>query len=1048
MTTTTASSLGQMNSSHAPLSPGSTLDQYEIVAQIGEGGMGWVYEAIDRELGRRAAIKVIRADQLSADAVDRLLREARATASFNHPHIVTLYGIGRVGAMPYVALELLSGETLRARLRAGAMSLREALTTLRPVVDALAHAHQRALIHRDVKPENVFLPEDGRVRVLDFGLAKRLDRDTSPHQRAGVVGTVGYIAPEQWRRGATITPAVDVWALGVMLFELVVGRRPSPERMHSSALLADLAREVGALDERFERLVVACLAEEPGARPSARELLASIDALLGAAVAADVGIDASPFAGLRPIAAPRSLPGRDEVVQQLQQALSQGPTVLVGPARSGRSSLIRAGLVPRLEQGGYCAVLRVDCGERPLYALARELAAVASVSLLSVAASGHSDVAMADTRSASGDLAAADRLLIAERLREQPQELARWLGDKARAHGKPVALIIDDVDAYVRDAPPGDLSLLAETLQRCAVASDPLALLIAASEEALAALEDAGLRIQMRRVELAELDGPALGSALSSLAAAGGCSVPADLAREVADEIVGAPAPLALLQLVGDALWQRRDRQHEALLRTVYRDLGGAAGIVAAHADGVIGRADVPLAELRAALSCFVDDSGCSRARSLAELSQEGVSGAALRVLVDGGVLARDDDALVFSHPQLPAHWPRLQGWLAEPATPTPRRSLSPWLAVVILAAVGGSAAGIFFATRTATPAAPPATGQGRSDAAMAKRSIAAVDATAPVLPGGSGTARVPSSRVSLRLDGCGVRDASRCTWVVYPHRAGLVLMCHARDHGRSKYAFSLSIYTKVGAQPARVDLAEPGAAVTVMAQTPLERFGGVFGASRGRLVFKRFDRVVGRIDVRFAAVELASRQGKVCRIDGAVERSGAPTAAVDSAAWKGKPTPKPRAPQPRRQPRVALRINGCSARFNGGRLAVFASPSLLRVIAYSPRTAPGGFGINAAISMQLPLGRHRVVSRRSPRLILSTYDSKHRYGALYADFDGRGSSRGAVGGEIIVKRFSSARGECDVTFRAVRLLDNHDGTRRCTLDGRITTFGPLPFAP
>jgi serine/threonine-protein kinase len=192
-------------------------------------------------LGRRVALKFIKRSVMQSDGLERFLEEARATASFNHPHIVTLYAVGEHDGRPYLALEYIDGPSLRARLAAGPLPIREALRCCRAMADAISEAHRRGIVHADLKPENVIIPNDGRVRVVDFGLARltRAAPDTAS-------GTPAYMAPERWR-GAALTGAIDVWALGVMLHELITGRRPSVNDAFFHVMSTAEATELPAL---------------------------------------------------------------------------------------------------------------------------------------------------------------------------------------------------------------------------------------------------------------------------------------------------------------------------------------------------------------------------------------------------------------------------------------------------------------------------------------------------------------------------------------------------------------------------------------------------------------------------------------------------------------------------------------------------------------------------------------------------------------------------------------------------------------------------------
>ncbi|HEX9102164.1 MAG TPA: serine/threonine-protein kinase, partial [Polyangia bacterium] len=220
------------------LEPGTIVGEYRIEEKIGEGGMATIYGATHPLLGKQAAIKVM-SPALSADAaaVARFALEARAVSRIGHPNIVDVFGFGRLpDGRSYFVMERLHGETLYDRLwkQQGPLPLPEVLDILAQICDALEAAHEKGIIHRDLKPDNVFIvadpetPGGERCKVLDFGIAKVLaGGHDAPRTRTDVVmGTPAYMAPEQCRRAADVDEKVDVYALGVILFQAVAGRAP------------------------------------------------------------------------------------------------------------------------------------------------------------------------------------------------------------------------------------------------------------------------------------------------------------------------------------------------------------------------------------------------------------------------------------------------------------------------------------------------------------------------------------------------------------------------------------------------------------------------------------------------------------------------------------------------------------------------------------------------------------------------------------------------------------------------------------------------------
>ena len=206
------------------LHPGAVVGRFELIREIGRGGFGVVWEARDRELGRAVAVKaMLGGNDGGADpGQERLLREAEVAARLSHPNIVTLLELGRSEHGPYLVLELLRGGTLAERLGRGPLPARQALRVGIDMAKGLAHAHAQGIVHRDVKPGNVFLCEDGRVKLLDLGMARAFGR------RLVEGGTPSYMAPEQWR-GAPEDERTDVFALGVVLFQVLARELPFPE---------------------------------------------------------------------------------------------------------------------------------------------------------------------------------------------------------------------------------------------------------------------------------------------------------------------------------------------------------------------------------------------------------------------------------------------------------------------------------------------------------------------------------------------------------------------------------------------------------------------------------------------------------------------------------------------------------------------------------------------------------------------------------------------------------------------------------------------------
>ena len=305
------------------LSSGARLGPYEILAAIGHGGMGEVYKARDTRLDRTVAVKLLPC-HVSGDPArrSRFEREARALAALNHPNIVTIYSVETAGEQPFLSMELVEGKTLAQLIPVAGMSLAPLLAIAIPMADALESAHGHGVVHRDLKPANVMVTSEGRLKLLDFGLARfgpepaaageapTFDLLTQPGQ---VVGTCAYMSPEQ-AEGRPVDARSDVFSLGTILFEMVTGRRPFQGRTELDVLAAvtheqpPAVRQIRpAIPDAFERLVERCLEKRPDRRlQTARDVRTELEAIKktmeAEALVADARAAGSPDARERRVA--------------------------------------------------------------------------------------------------------------------------------------------------------------------------------------------------------------------------------------------------------------------------------------------------------------------------------------------------------------------------------------------------------------------------------------------------------------------------------------------------------------------------------------------------------------------------------------------------------------------------------------------------------------------------------------------------------------------------------------------------------------------------
>jgi len=733
------------------LEPDELVDHFRVVRLIGRGGMGEVYLARDTRLGRRVALKVVNPTRLgTTGAVERFIDEARTTARFNHPHIVTVYAVGEHDGRPYIALEYLEGRSLKQRMRQEMPSYRESLRIGLAIAKALEEAHRNSVLHRDLKPENVLIPLDGRVRVVDFGLAMQIpgdiaprlsssgaapsvrlpldeatssdlsaaeqndtldeipydDQDTevvaqgAPQQGSGsagvrVLGTPHYMAPEQWH-GQEISGATDIWALGVILYELVAKCRPCEE----TSVLA-LASRVTAPEPlppiedhvevpiEFAELVGSCLAKISEERPSAAEVGQVLTRMVYRLRGPVTG-EESPYRGLLPFGE-RHAPfffGRESEIAAFVERLREEPVIpVVGLSGAGKSSFVQAGVIPRLREQGPWIVVHVRPGERPFQALASSLRSIEPLRRRS--AKSGSTHEMRPPQEGRGRRAPPDEEAtslddrgLADLLSASPHLLALKLQEMAEEAKAKVLLFVDQLEEVYT------LAHDEKTRQRfmqaiCAAADDrhaPVRVVFTLRDDFLCRLEvraearEALSRVVVLRKPSFELLEEVL---CRPLEAVGYRYDDPQLVPEMIAAVRGEPACLPMLQFTAQVLWDRRDKVRHLLRREDYEQVGGVVGALADHADGVLqGLSPGQVALTRQLLLRLVTAEGTRRVLARAE-ALEGLGEGAEVVLsrlhrarlisVWKGEAGQDADAsLELIHESLIRVWGQLARWLDE----------------------------------------------------------------------------------------------------------------------------------------------------------------------------------------------------------------------------------------------------------------------------------------------------------------------------------------------------------------------------------------------
>ncbi len=583
------------------LTAGLIIDHYELIRELGSGGMGQVLLARDLKLGRLVALKVLH-PTISVDAA-RILVEARATAKCRHENIVVIHDMNTFQGMPYLVLEYLEGASFRKVCKDG-VTLQRALEIFCGVLRALEHAHAAGIIHRDLKPDNVFVTSGGVAKVLDFGIAKLHGTPSPDGAQAmgtiplhddddnetyvtisgkGPVGTWSYMSPEQFL-GGEIDHRTDLWALGIMLYKLVANRHPYGKLdpvalMYVVANLAEpvppVAESAPDLDPRLAAIIDRCLRKPREERfATAREMLDAIEPL----VATRNGplpalIERCPFPGLMAFeeADAELFFGRaTEVSRAMSRLESQPLLAVVGPSGAGKSSFVRAGLVPALKQARRWETIVIRPGRAPLATLAHMLGQI----------TGHPE---------------AEFVLAAQvQLVNEPGYLGTVLRWRAQATRSRVLLFVDQLEELYTHVPdPMQRAAFVATLRAAADdPSSPVRVVISLRSDFLdRPAEDRGFMdaITEGLCYLMPLGREGLRDALvRPLQLAGHAFEQPAIVDHMLDEIAATPGALPLLQFAASQMWESRDRARRVLTVKSYSAMGGIAGTLATHADAVL----------------------------------------------------------------------------------------------------------------------------------------------------------------------------------------------------------------------------------------------------------------------------------------------------------------------------------------------------------------------------------------------------------------------------------------------------------------------------
>jgi WD40 repeat protein/serine/threonine protein kinase/DNA-binding XRE family transcriptional regulator len=677
---------------------GRAIRGYALGERIGTGAFGAVYRAVQPLVEREVAIKIILPQYADhPDFIRRFEAEAQLVARLEHPAIVPLYDYWREPGIAYLVMRLLRGGSLHSRLSRGLLSFAAIIQLMEQIGAGLHTAHRMGVVHRDLKPANILLDSEGNSYLADFGIAKQLSslHGEEATRQGMFIGSPAYAAPEQIRADH-VSPQTDIYALGIMLYELFTGRRPfagqTPIELIQQHLNEPLPRPSATRDGvpvNVDRLIQRATAKIPSARyPDVPALLADLRAALATAEAApflpsaphpdaskptlvlDLEETDNPFKGLRAFQESDAADffGREALVQQLLARLGQGGDLtrflaVVGPSGSGKSSVVRAGLLPALRRGGLPGserwfIAELQPGPHPFEEIEAALLriAVRTPTASTVLAMLREDARglLRATRLALPDDEAVELVLVID----QFEELFTLVANEAER-----ALLLDSLVAATLD--PRSRVRIVITL-RADFVDRPLHYV------------DFGELLRQRNEFVLPLTPEELEQAVLGPSERAGLVVEPALLRTIAHEVAAQPGALPLLQYALTELFGRRDGR--LLTLAAYQALGGAAGALANRADALYDRLDdhgrEACRQLFLRLVTLGEGVEDTRRRTpvpmLAEEAQRGATEAVLAAFGRERLLTFDRDPITrvptveVAHEALLRTWARLRGWLTS----------------------------------------------------------------------------------------------------------------------------------------------------------------------------------------------------------------------------------------------------------------------------------------------------------------------------------------------------------------------------------------------